>query len=123
MSIITLIEQAKESAKREFADSIARRAAVSGGSTWEEAEALHGYKAEAFSETLSTGQVVSCIGTCASNAGTTTIGHIRMNWKLDGKRISVSEIEALYNSLASPEQKAELKKFKESQAWLKKFGL
>jgi len=100
MTMITLIESAKEAAKT----------------------VAPGYS-DGFSETLKDGSVVTCIGVRSSNAFETVVGHIKTTWKLNGKRASAAVIETLYLGQATDEEKAEITKHKEMQKWLAKFGL
>lgn len=104
MSMITLITQARASAEAHLKDS--------------ENVAL-----ESFSETHSTGIVVTCIPVLASNAFETTVGHVRITWQMDGNRCSTNVIERLYWDSATPEELAELKAYKEKKAWMKKNGI
>uniref|UniRef100_A0AAU6W3Q6 Uncharacterized protein n=1 Tax=Pseudomonas phage Cygsa01 TaxID=3138529 RepID=A0AAU6W3Q6_9VIRU len=103
MSMPSIIAQARESAKAHLAD---RAVAI-----------------QSFDETLSNGDVVTCTPVPASNAFTTTVGHVRITWQLNGKRASEAVIEKLYRDLASPEELTELKGYKEQKAWMKKFGV
>lgn len=104
MSMLTLIALARASAEAHLKDR--------------DTTAL-----ESFSETHSTGIVVTCIPVLASNAFETTVGHVRITWQMDGNRCSTNVIERLYRDSATPEELAELKAYKEKQAWMKKFGI
>lgn len=107
MSMITLIDKAKESAEAEF-NAIANR-------TWD-------VKAEEVSETLADGSIVSCKGVCVTAAHSTTVGHTKITWKLNGKRTTAATIEKLYKAISTPEELADIKRWKEKEAWMKKFG-
>lgn len=104
MSMITLIAQARASAEAHLKDR-------------------DNVALESFSETHSTGIVVTCIPVLASNAFETTVGHTRITWQMDGKRCSTNVIERLYHDAATPEELVELKAYKEQKAWMKKFGV
>jgi hypothetical protein len=101
MSMITMTEQAKASAQAFIND--------------------RNLKVEEFSETVA-GHVVTCVPVCSSNAFETTIGHVKMTWKIDGKRSTGAAVTKLFKSVATPEELAEMKREEEQAKWLKKFG-
>jgi hypothetical protein len=102
MSMVTLIEQARESAKRHIED---RKIAV-----------------ESFSETLSDGSQVTCTPVCSSNPFEMVIRHVKITWKLNNKRATAATIEKLFNGLATDEEKKELADFSRKQKFLAKYG-
>lgn len=105
MTMLSLIKQAQESAKRQMDDT------------------TNTYKAEGYSETLADGSVVTCIGVLSSNAFETVVGHIKTTWKLNGKRSNVKDIEALYMAGATDAEVKEMNDYKEQKKWLAKFGI
>ena len=102
MTMITLIEQAKESAKQHIAND--------------------DVKVEEFSETLKDGSVVTCIAVCSSNAFETTIGHVKITWKLNGKRATGALIQKLFIEQGTDAEKKDIADYAEQQKFLKKFG-
>lgn len=98
MSMVTLISQARESAKAHLEDNTV--------------------KIESFGETLCNGDKVVCTPVCSTKPGENTVGHVKFSWTLNGKPISVPDIGNLYRELAkgSPDKKGlQAKRIKKSE--------
>jgi hypothetical protein len=102
MSMVKLITQAQESAKRHIED---RKIAV-----------------ESFSETLSDGSIVTCTPVCSSNPFELVIGHVKMTWKINNRRTTGATVEKLYMGLATDAEKKELADYSRKQKFMAKYG-